>query len=213
MLTVIVVFWQVLARTCHWICQSTFFSYARTSWKAKKPSTLSRPPLLASHTHVRVESKIVSKGMNEALARFSHACTSWKIGLIGKNPSSLSRFSHACTSWKILVISKKTAHWSRFSHACTSWKIVYIVLQLFFILASHTHVRVESLCNALIYAITRLASHTHVRVESGYKPTHVSRDVSLLTRMYELKEPVYNPLILNALDLTFREPVTFILYD
>ena len=36
---------------------------------------------------------------------------------------------------------------------------------------------------------------------------------SLLTRTHELKEPVCNPLILNVLHLSFREPVTFILYD
>ena len=58
-----------------------------------------------------------------------------------------------------------------------------------------------------------LASHTRARVESCENVAIIScASSSLLTRMYELKEPVCNPLIFNVLDLPFREPVTFILY-
>ena len=58
-----------------------------------------------------------------------------------------------------------------------------------------------------------LASYTHARIEKSKNSQDVELVIlSLLTRVYELKEPVRNPLILNASRPSFREPITFILY-
>lgn len=77
-------------------------------------------------------------------------------------------------------------------------------------LASYTRIRIKSGHQGAGQRNLFLASHTHVRVESIVRKPPVT--ISLLTRMYELKKPVRNPLILNASRPSSREPIIFILY-